>query len=173
MFVSACSGPPAASEAPWPIPSRFALISVNDQPLPAFDSTTEARVMTGVLELYRPDSLRLIQSTRDLWHDRLPCEALRVMAETTGTMGLGAVTDTSTARCDELRVVETDTQVVAYGYRDGRFRITDGDAEIRGDTITIREEFRHVTVGEPTRTSLRSFRYARLATPAASREPQN
>jgi hypothetical protein len=95
------------------------------------------------------------------------------MAETTGTIGLGAVTDTSTAGCDELRLVETDTQVVAYVYRDGRFRIIDGDAEIQGDTITIREEFRHVTVGGPTRTSIRSFRYVRLATPAASREPQN
>ena len=171
LVVATCSG--SRTNPPWPIPSRFDLVSVNDQPLPAFDTVAEMRFMSGALELYRPDSLRVVHITRDRWHDRLPCAALRVMAEAEGAAGLGAVTDTSTAGCDELRLAETDTQVVAYSYQDGRLRTVDGDAHIRADTITMHDEFRHVPVGGPTRTSTRSFRYVRVATPAVSREPQN
>jgi hypothetical protein len=173
VLLAACSGSRDSSEPPWPIPSHFTLVSLNGQRLPALDTVAEMRVMAGTLELYHAESLRVVRTARDFWHDRLPCEALRVMAEAEGTVGLGAVIDTSTAGCDELRLAETDTQLVAYTYQDGRLHISDGDAQIQGDTITIHDEFRHVTVGGPTRISTRSFRYVRVATPAASREPQN
>jgi hypothetical protein len=171
-LLGGCSGSSPTAERQWPIPSRFELVSVNDRPLPAFDTAELARVFSGVIELYRPDSLRLIHTSRDRFYDRLPCEALRDVPETTGTAGLRLITDTSTSGCDELRRPHTDTHVVAY-FQDGdTLRIPAATGRVAGDTLILEDQRR---IGSATGTLLRTRtrRYVRVATPAPSRKPQN
>jgi hypothetical protein len=136
------------------------------------DTLVGERVLGGALEVYSADSLRVLHTTRSLMEEGVPCAALRIMAETKGATGLGAVTDTATAGCDELRV-STDTEVVGYQHRGQGLEIPTGRARIRGDTIIIEEEYRHTTVDEPTRSWTRPLVYLRVAPAAASPQPQN
>ena len=155
------------------VPSRFELVSVNGSRLPAVDTVLGERVFRGAIEIYRPDTLRLVHTFRARPYDRFPCAALRVIEASKGTVGLEAVTDTATTGCEHLRLIETDTQVVAYEQRGERLHTADFLARVLGDTIVVEEEVRDVTVGGPTRIRSRLLSYVRVATPAASREPQN
>ena len=111
--------------------------------------------------------------TRDVFMDRIPCEALRALAKTEGTAGIGAVSDTTTTGCDELREAEADTQLLAYDRRGDELRIPDATLRLRGDTLVFEDTVRHVEVDGPTRTQTRTWRYVRVPTSAPSPEPQN
>ena len=116
IALVACLGSRPSREEAELHPSRFVLVSLNGQPLPVVDSLGFARVLGGAIEFYHAESLRVIHVTRDLIEERLPCEALRALADVR-TGGIGAVSDTSTTGCDELRLTETDTHRVAYERR--------------------------------------------------------
>jgi|SRR5687768_1120257 len=155
------------------VPSRFELVSVNGSRVPAVDTVLGERVFRGAIEIYRSDTLRVVHTSRARPYDRFPCAALRFIEASEGTVGLGAVTDTATAGCEHLRLIETDTQVVAYEQRGQHLHTADVVARVVGDTIIVEEKVSDVTEGGPTRTRSRSLRYVRVTMPAASREPPN
>jgi hypothetical protein len=173
LVLAGCERARPVAPAPIAIPSRFELVSVNGLGLPAIDTVFGERLFRGAIEINRPDTLRVVHTFRTRPYDRFPCAALRVIEASKGTVGLEAVTDTATTGCEHLRLIETDTQVVAYEQRGERLHTADFLARVLGDTIIVEEEVRDVTVGGPTRTRSRSLRYVRAAMPAASREPQN
>lgn len=173
LLLAGCARSRSVSPAHITIPSRFELVSVNGLGLPAVDIVLGERVFRGTIEIHHPDALRVVDTFRARPYDRFPCAALRVIEASKGTVGLEAVTDTATTGCEHLRLIETDTQVVAYEQRGERLQTADFLARVLGDTIIVEEEVRDVTVGGPTRIRSRSLRYVRVATPAASREPQN
>jgi hypothetical protein len=96
LLATSCSRSSGPPDPPLRIPSRFELVAVDDQVLPAADTAALERVLAGAIEIDRPDSLRIIHVSRNLTYERLPCSALRVMAASRGTGGIGAVTDTVT-----------------------------------------------------------------------------
>jgi hypothetical protein len=173
VVLTGCARPQPVFQAQITIPSRFELVSVNGLDVPAVDTVLGERVFSGAIEIYHSDTLRVVHTFRARPYDRFPCAALRPMAASKATAGLEPVTDTVTAGCEHLRLIETDTQVVAYEQRGQRLHTADHIARVIGDTIIVEEEVRDVTLGGPTRTRTRSLRYVRVATPPASREPQN
>ena len=135
----ACSPEPRPHEDAVRIPAHYNLAQIDGKPLPFADTAFSTRIMSSVLELYTPDSLRIISVARDSFLDHIPCEALRWMAQSPGTGGLGGVSDTSTAGCDELRVV-TDTAAVAYAIHGDSITIANVPAAsgtLRADTIKL------------------------------------
>jgi hypothetical protein len=173
LLLAACTAPDEADNAPWQIPARYDLVAVNGQPIPAPDTVGFRRVLSGAIEIYSRDSLRVIHMSRSLIMDRLPCQVLRDMGEVTSTAGLVAVTDTSTAGCEELRGAETDTQLVVYQRIGERLQLPHATAHISGDTLVVEDQVREVDMDGPTRIHIRSQRYVRAAASARSRKPQN
>jgi hypothetical protein len=163
--LAACSGTERTPDTP-PWGSHFALVSVDGRSVPTPDSLALEHILSGAIELYRPDSLRIIRITRDVFMDRIPCEALRALAQTEATAGIGAVSDTTTTGCDELREAEADTQLLAYDRRGDELRVPDATLRLRGDTLVFEDTVGHEEVDGPMRTQTRTWRYVRVPTSA-------
>jgi hypothetical protein len=173
LLLVACTAPETPDKAPWQIPGRFELVAVNGQPIPAPDTAGFRRVLSGRIEIYHPESLRVVQTSRSLIMDQLPCQVLREMGEPASIAGLVAVTDTSTAGCEELRGHTTDTQLVAYQRIGERLQLPHATVHIRGDTLVVEDQVREVDMDGPTRIRARTQRYVRPVATGLSRKPQN
>ena len=172
-LLAACASA-SAPGGPLPIPSRFELVSLNGQSLPAIDSVGLRRVLNGTIEFLSADTVRVIHTTRHLFRDHLPCAALRAMANSPkGPGGVTLSTDTSTNDCDELRLAETDTHVVAYARRGDRLELLDASVRVAVDTLVVEDDIRDVTEDGTTTIRTRTQRYVRVPTLGPSHKPQN